>query len=70
MDRHIQDSLVNIGVAEGIVGHKWVWAGKELARKAKNTPYDLDPALDEDMVVSQKNLSNAETELNHVYELS
>lgn len=52
MDRHIQDSLINIGVAEKIVGHTWKWAGKELARKAKNTDYNFNPDLDEDMVVS------------------
>ena len=31
MDRNIQDSLVNIGVAEKIVGNHWTWAGKEYA---------------------------------------
>jgi len=32
--------------------------------------YNFAPALDEDIVVSDKNLANAETELSHTYELS
>jgi len=31
MDRNIQDSLVNLGVAEKITGDHWTWAGKEYA---------------------------------------
>jgi len=70
MDRNIQDSLVNLGVAEKITGNHWTWAGKEYAQKAKNTMYNFAPDLDDDIVTSQKNLSTAETDLNHVYELS
>ena len=57
-------------VSEGIVGHKWTSMGTEENKekykdKAKDVLYDLHPKLEHNIVVSQKNLKDAETRVHH-----
>merc|ERR1719197_1267070 len=75
MDRDIKDSLSNVPVAEKIVGDKWSDFGTEESKEkwsnpAKKVDYNFAPALDGNIVDSQKNLADSEKKLNHQYKLS
>ena len=71
MDRDIQGNFEDLDVAEKIVGHHWVGIDKKkYANPAKKVMYNFAPALDGDIVDSQKNLLDTEKKLDHTYELS
>lgn len=75
MDRDIKDSLSSLPTAEKIVGNQWNDFGTEESKEkwsnpAKKVDYDFAPKLDDNIVTSQKNLSDSETKLNHKYKLS
>jgi hypothetical protein len=73
-DPDIEDTLNSIRIAEKQYKHKWVFGNKESLKKwhnvAKDVLYDEDPELDDDIKVSQRNLENAEKDLDHKYELT
>jgi hypothetical protein len=72
MDRGVQDSLVNLGVAEKITGQKWDWDSDKYKGyyKAADTMYNFAPKLDGDIITSQANLAATEAALSHEYALS
>lgn len=70
MDRNIQDGLVNIEIAEKIVGHHWAGIDKDKwANPAKKVDYNFDPKLDGDMIDAISNQAIAEKQLGKMYEL-
>jgi hypothetical protein len=74
MDREILNSLENVPIAEGLVGHKWTSMGSEENKKkfhnvAKDTLYDFDPKLSHEIIVSKSNLNEAEEKLKKKFEL-
>jgi len=71
MDRDIQGSFENLGVAEGIVKHHWAGIDKDkYSNPAKKVMYNFAPKLDGDIIDSQKNLGDTEKKLDHTYALS
>ena len=65
MDTTTYGDLMNIPVAEKIVGHEWNSMGTDFnkikfANMAKKTEYNFEPKLDEDVVVSLNDLKSAE----------
>ena len=64
MDHNIKDSIEDEKVASKLVGHGWAFKTPESWEKyrirAKDTMYNFDPELDENMKVSLKNIKNAE----------
>jgi len=70
MDRGIQDGLINLSVAEGIVGHHWAGIDKDkYSNPAKKVDYNFAPALDGDIIDSKANLAATEKLLEHTYSL-
>ena len=74
MDREILNSIENVPIAEGLVGHKWTSMGTEENKKkfhneAKDALYDFDPKLSHEIVVSKANLEEAEDKLKKKFEL-
>lgn len=57
MDRNIKDSIEDEKVASALVGHAWAFKTPESWEKyrnrAKDTEYNFDPELSEDMRTSQ-----------------
>lgn len=75
MDREILNSIENVPIAEGLVGHKWTSMGTEENKKklhnvAKDTLYDFEPKLSHEIVISVDNLKDAEKKLDHEYTLA
>jgi len=71
MDRDIMGSLDNLGVAEGIVKHKWKGIDKEKwSNPAKKVMYNFAPKLDGDIIDAHKHLADTEATLKHTYTLS
>ena len=75
IDRDIAGALANIPVAEGLVGQKWTSMGTDFNKakfrnRAKDADYDFQPKLEPDMTDSINNLKNAETALNHKYDMN
>jgi hypothetical protein len=74
MDREILNSIENVPIAEGLVGHKWTSMGTEENKKklhnvAKDVLYDFDPKLSHEIIVSKSNLEEAEEKLKMKFEL-
>jgi hypothetical protein len=71
MDRDISNGLENLKVAEGIVGQKFLYdfSGDKYKNPAKKVDYNFAPALDGNIIDSQKNLADTEAKLDHKYEL-
>ena len=72
-DHDINDNFASIKTAEGMIGHQFqigTAASKEKwANKAKDTDYDFNPALDEDVISTRSNLKLAEGQLGHSWEI-
>ena len=64
MDRDISGGIENLSAAEAIVGHKWKWDASKYMNASRNndhTPaYEEGSKLDNDIIVSQNNLSATE----------
>jgi len=73
-DHDINDNFASIKLAEGMVGHEFqigTAASKEKwANKAKDTDYDFNPALDEDVIATRSNLNLAEGQLGHKWTIA
>jgi len=75
LDATVKGDLDNIGVAERMFNREfWPDVGSDESKErhenpAKKVDYNFDPKLDENMVVSIKNLANAEKSLDHKYSL-
>lgn len=65
-DHDIKASLSNERLASKMVGKEWRFktpgSWEEYRNKAKDTNYNFKPALDHDVVSTQKNIANAEGE--------
>ncbi len=72
-DRDIKANFNSLQKAEEINHHHWVFGTKESKEKwknpAKETMYNFAPALDSDVVGTQKSLHDTEGALGHEYHL-
>jgi len=72
-DRDIADSLASERDASKLLKHNWEFGTKKSKAKwhnvAKDTLYDFDPTLDEDILTSHKNVADAEKNLDHVWNI-
>ena len=63
-DHDINDNFESIRTAEGMTGHEFQIGSAESkakwANKAKDTDYDFNPALDEDVIATRSNLGLAQ----------
>merc|ERR1719213_1307524 len=68
-DHDINDNFDSIKLAEGMIGHNLQLGTAASKAKWKNPAKDVDynfrPALDGDVITTQKNLGDAETNLGH-----
>jgi hypothetical protein len=69
VDRDILDNHNSLEVAEGALGHKLIMGTEASKAKwhnvAKDTDYNFAPKLDQDMVITAKNLADSQTNLGH-----
>lgn len=67
MDKDIIDTQNSIAKTEFDMAHNWKYptGNKKYHNKAKDTLYDFNPIIDADIRTTQKNLKDAETNLNH-----
>lgn len=65
-DHDIKSSIENERLASKMIGKEWAFktpgSWEKYRNKAKDTMYNFKPALDHDMVSTQKNIANAEGE--------
>lgn len=68
-DHDINENFESIKLAESMVGHEFqigsAASKKKWANKAKDADYNFRPALDGDVIATQKNLADAEDKLGH-----
>merc|ERR1719515_425396 len=68
-DKDINDDFESIKLAEDMIGHKFQIGTAASKAKwknpAKDTDYNFKPKLDGDVISTQKNLADAESNLGH-----
>jgi hypothetical protein len=68
-DPDMETTMNSVGIAEKTVNHKLIMGTPESKAQwhnvAKDTPYNFKPALDGDVVNTNKHISDAEDRLGH-----
>ena len=74
VDTDIISNFNSLNVAEGITQHKLIMGTEESKAKwhnvAKDTDYNFAPALEGDIISTNKNLADSEKALNHHWALA
>jgi len=64
-DHEINDDFESLKTAEAMIGHKLDFPNSKWKNPANDTDYNFRPALDGDVISTQKNLADAEKNLGH-----